>query len=119
MENNSVCMVVTDCYVSHFGKPINAKGKLIYNKQVEGLGFYIMDKVAGMDKDGFSRVVCTSRDVVPIDNNHPEESLRAAYRKSKTLGNVNPFLKIPLKDLITDFFKYVDHHRTEIEHSQN
>lgn len=109
IQKGTICMVVNDCRVNDLGEIKNIKGHLIYNQGVFDIGFWIMDT----NGNGFTRVYCEPKDLLPIDPDNLISSLNFAYRKTKILGRLRPFLTIPedslkreYNDYVTDFNEY-------------
>ncbi|MFH1521563.1 MAG: hypothetical protein ABIF18_01260 [archaeon] len=105
MKNGTICMVVNSCIINEFGNKREIKGHLIYGDDT----FCGRPHIMHLDSEGFTVVRCKSQDIVSIDQDDLNNSLSSAYRKSRFMGNVNPFLRVPLSDLKQEYSRYKAH----------
>lgn len=107
LQKGTICMVVENCIIKDAADPLrNIKGHLVYGRGVlsGGRQAYVLN----LDEQGFTAIYDKAA-LEPIDPADAESSLTSAYRKSQTLGRVNPFLHVPMAELKEEFEKYKTH----------
>ena len=101
IEKGTICLVISDCIVDDMGVSRNLKGHLVYGPGVIAPNPHFL----GIGYEGYISLDDRPK-IVKIDPSKLNKSLSSAYRKSKFLGIVNPFLEVLLQQLREDYKRY-------------